>query len=98
MGGSFTLHARARPSHPIVGLQLVNLLAVHLEPKVLANELDDLERVGEARPVLCVALDESLAHLEADRLELPAGMLQLCRRRIGAEQLLHELNVQKREA
>jgi len=48
------LRRAERCTHPVVGLKLVDLLAVHLDPKVLADELDDLERVREPRSVLCV--------------------------------------------
>ena len=89
-----------RSTHPVVGLQFVDLLFVHLHPKVLADELDDLERVREAWPLLGVPLDQALADLEADRLELPPRVLQLRRRRVGlaAEQHLHQLHVQVQPA
>ena len=35
----------------MVSLQVVDVLAEHQRPEVLAHELDDVERVVEARPV-----------------------------------------------
>ena len=85
---------------PVVCLQLVDLLAVDLKPEIFADELDDVQRVGEARPLLCVPLRKPLPHLEADRLDLAPGTLQLHRRRgaLRAEHHLHQLHVEVREA
>lgn len=92
-----------RSTHPVVGLQFVDLLFVHLHPKVLADELDDLERVRKAWTVLCVPFDQPHANLEADGLNLTAGVLQLrggWRLSGGARRTechLDQLHVQERE-
>jgi hypothetical protein len=38
-------------THPVVRLEIVNLLLEHDGPQVLAQELDHVEVVREARPV-----------------------------------------------
>lgn len=40
-----------RNTYAVVSLQVVDVLAEHQRPEVLAHELDDVERVVEARPV-----------------------------------------------
>lgn len=40
-----------RSTYPVVRLKIVDLLPEDQHPDVLAEELDHVERVGEARPV-----------------------------------------------
>lgn len=54
---------------PVVGAQVVDVFVVHGRPEVLAQELDQLEVVLEARLVLCNPFGEALADAEAQLLQ-----------------------------
>jgi hypothetical protein len=56
----YTLHIRpmlwalrgiGRASHPMIRLQVINLLSEHQHPQILAQELDHVQRIREARAV-----------------------------------------------
>eukprot|EP00967_Tisochrysis_lutea_P020405 scaffold23194_cov30-Tisochrysis_lutea.AAC.6 len=67
----------ANPAHLIVRLKLVDLLPINLDPEVLANELDYLKFVDEARAILGIPLSEALSYLKSYSLHPPRGHLQL---------------------
>lgn len=53
----------------MVRLQIVNLFFEHHGPQILAQELDHVQVVGEARAVSREPLAEPLAHAEPEPLE-----------------------------
>ena len=72
---------------------------MYIMPNYISNfkATDYRKRVGEARPVARVPLDEAVAHREADRLELERRLLEVGVRRRRAERVLDELDVEEGE-
>lgn len=65
----------------MVGAQVVDLLVPDGVPELLADKLEHLERVLEARLGAAEALGEAAPHVEADRLHAAAGHVGLVRLR-----------------
>ena len=56
-------------THPMIRLQIINLLPEHHPPDILAQELDDVEVVAEPRPIPREPLRQPLPHAEPQPVE-----------------------------
>lgn len=59
MGGEETTYS-------VICFQIVNLLLIHDAPEILADELDDVELVGESGTVAREAFTQALSDAEAE--------------------------------